>query len=102
MFLALFFCQLASNTILAVRAFAEGEKVEKDDNGNNQVDTWFFYDDNGRLTSVEEDTNKDGIPDIWEKYDESEALVLREKDLDFDGTADITDYKADSQTEICP
>ncbi|MCK5323627.1 MAG: hypothetical protein KAJ45_05750, partial [Desulfobulbaceae bacterium] len=91
MFLALFFCQLASNTILAGRAFAEGKKVEKDIDGDGKIDQIVFFDVKGKIERLEIDSNKDGLMDRFQYY-RSETLVRIERDTDLNQRIDCRDF----------
>ena len=97
MFLALFFCQLASNTILAGRAFADGKKVEKDIDGDGKIDQIVFFDVKGKIERLEIDSNKDGFMDRFQYY-RSETLVRIERDTDLNQRIDCRDFFTHSQT----
>jgi len=63
-------------------------RAEKDADEDGRIDTWYAYRE-GRIAKVEEDTNRDGKPDIWEEYTEAEELAKRSKDFNFDGKPDM-------------
>ena len=61
-------------------------RVERDTNGDGQVDAWDIYDGSG-LARRKRDSNGDGHADVWEEYAHGRLTAVR-IDRDHDGSID--------------